>query len=56
MELKNIVKALQGGQSLLLVLPKEVGATLGIADQDWLRYEVKYGEIVIKKIKAGEII
>jgi bifunctional DNA-binding transcriptional regulator/antitoxin component of YhaV-PrlF toxin-antitoxin module len=54
LELKNIVKALQGGQSLLLVLPKEVGAKLGIADQDWLRYDVKNEELIIKKAKEGD--
>lgn len=56
METMNVVKALKGDQSLLLVLPKEVGMKLGIANQEWLRYEVKNGELVIKKAKDGEAI
>ncbi len=55
-EIKNIIKALEGDESLLLVLPKEVSMELDIADQDWLRYSVKNGELVIKKVEAGEII
>ena len=55
-EIKNIIKALEGDESLLLVLPKEVSMELDIADQDWLRYKVKNGELVIKKVEAGETI
>jgi hypothetical protein len=54
METMDVVKALEGDQSLLLVLPKEVAAKMGIANQDWLRYEVKNGELVITKTKEGE--
>ncbi len=53
-ETMDVVKALEGDQSLLLVLPKEVAAKMGIANQDWLRYEVKNGELVITKTKEGE--
>ncbi len=55
-EIKNIIKALEGDESLLLVLPKEVSMELDIADQDWLRYSVMNGELVIKKVEAGEAI
>lgn len=37
----NIVKALRGEESLLLILPKEVGIELHIANQDLLKFEVK---------------
>ncbi len=50
MDLKTIVKCLKGEHSTLLILPKEVSAELDIADQDWLKYEVKNRELVIKKI------
>jgi hypothetical protein len=53
-EIKNIIKALEGNESLLLVLPKEVSMELDIADQDWLRYKVMDGELVIKKVEPGE--
>jgi hypothetical protein len=39
--LKNIVKALRGEESLLLLLPKEVGTELNIANQDLLKFEIK---------------
>ncbi len=39
MQIKNIIKALEGDESLLLVLPKEVSMELDIADQDWLMYK-----------------
>ena len=55
-EIKNIIKALEWNESLLLVLPKEVSMELDIADQDWLRYKVMNGELVIKKVEAGEAI
>ncbi len=55
-EIKKIIKALEGDESLLLVLPKEVSMELDIADQDWLRYKVMNGELVIRKVEAGEII
>ncbi len=55
-KLNNIIKALEGDESLLLVLPKEVSMELDIADQDWLRYKVMNGELVIRKVEAGEII
>ncbi len=55
-KLKNIIKALEGDESLLLVLPKEVSMELDIADQDWLGYKVMNGELVIRKVEAGEII
>ena len=41
MELKSIIRALKGDESLLLILPKEVGIALGIANQDLLKFEVK---------------
>lgn len=39
MQIKNIIKALEGNESLLLVLPKEVSLQLDISNQDWLKYE-----------------
>jgi hypothetical protein len=54
-EIKNIIKALEGNESLLLVFPKEVSMELYIADQDWLQYEVKDGQLVIKKVEPEEI-
>ncbi len=51
-----MIKALEGDESLLLILPKEVSMELDIADQDWLRYKVMDGKLVIKKAEAGEII
>ena len=56
MEIKNIIKALEGNESLLLVLPKEVSMELDIADQDWLRYKVMDGALVIKKVEPGEAV
>jgi bifunctional DNA-binding transcriptional regulator/antitoxin component of YhaV-PrlF toxin-antitoxin module len=50
----NIIKALKGSESLLLVLPKEVSAELNIANQDWLKFEIKNRQIVIKKIESNE--
>ncbi len=48
--LNQIVKALKGEESLLLIFPKEVGAELDIANQDLLKYEINGRELVIKKI------
>jgi hypothetical protein len=50
MEINNFIKVLRGAESLLLILPKEVGAELDIANQDWLKFEIKNRELVIKKI------
>ena len=50
MEIKNSIKALEGAESLLLIFPKEVGNKLNIANQEWLTFEVKNKELVIKKI------
>jgi bifunctional DNA-binding transcriptional regulator/antitoxin component of YhaV-PrlF toxin-antitoxin module len=49
----NIIKALKGNESLLLILPKEAGIELGIANHDWLKYEIKDSEIIIRKIDFG---
>jgi hypothetical protein len=47
---KNSIKALTGAESLLLILPIEVSNNLNIANQDWLKFEVKDRQLVIKKI------
>lgn len=50
----DIIKALEGDQSLLLILPKYASRELGIANQDWLKFEIKNMEIIIKKIDFGD--
>lgn len=54
--LGNIVKALRGEETLLLILPKEAGKELNIVDQDLLKYEIiKDGhQLVITKIMEEE--
>lgn len=54
MEFNNPIKALQGAESLLLVFPKEVVDKMDIADQEWLTFEVRNKELVIKKIADVE--
>jgi hypothetical protein len=54
-EIKNIIKALEGEESLLLVLPKKVSIDLDIDDQDWLKYELKNGQIIIGKVEAEDL-
>jgi hypothetical protein len=55
MGFQNIIKALEGDESLLLVLPKEVAIDLDILDQDWLKFDViKNRGIFIKKIEYGD--
>ena len=48
-EIENI-KVLKGAHSLLFILPIEVGNRLNIADQDWMTFEVRNKELVVKKI------
>lgn len=55
MTLNNIVKALEGDESLLLVLPKEVAIRMDIADQDWLKYEIMNGNLVINKVTMDDL-
>ena len=54
MDIKNSIKVLEGIESLLLILPKEVGNKLNIANQDWLTFEVRNRSLVIKKLKDTE--
>lgn len=54
MAIDKFVKALLGAESLLLILPKEIGNKLNIADQEWLTFEVKNKELVVKKIADVE--
>ena len=49
----NLIKALTGSESLLLILPKEVSSKLDIANQEWLKFEVKNRQIIIKKVEDG---
>jgi len=51
LSIHKVVKALKGDESLLLILPKEVSAELDIVNQEWLQYEVRNQELVIKKLK-----
>jgi hypothetical protein len=51
MDINNSIKALRGAESLLFILPKEVGNRLNIANHDWLTFEVRNNELVIKKIE-----
>jgi hypothetical protein len=51
MDISNSIKALRGAESLLLILPKEAGNRLNIANQEWLTFEVRTRELVIKKIE-----
>jgi len=44
------IKALVGAKSLLLIFSKEVANKLNIANQEWLTFEVRNKELVIKKI------
>ena len=51
----KIIKALKGDESLLLILPKDAGSQLDIAHQDLLKFEIKNGRLIIKKIEVEEI-
>lgn len=55
MIINNIVKALTGTESLLLILPKEAANKLNIENHDYLNFEVKNRELVIKKIVDEEV-
>ena len=50
MENHRSIKALVGAKSLLLTFPKEVADQLNIENQEWLSFEVRNKELVIKKI------
>jgi hypothetical protein len=50
MEYNKSIKALVGAKSLLLIFSNEAADKLNIANQEWLTYEVRNNEIVIKKI------
>jgi len=50
MDINKSIKALRGAESLLFILPIEVGNRLNIADQDWMTFEVRNKELVVKKI------
>jgi antitoxin component of MazEF toxin-antitoxin module len=51
----NIVKALKGAESLLLILPKDAANKLNIENHDYLKFEVRNRELVIKKIVDEEV-
>ena len=44
------IKALVGAKSFVLTFSKEVADNLNIANQEWLTFEVRNKELVIKKI------
>ena len=44
------IKALVGAKSLVLVFSKEVSDNLNIKNQEWLAFEVRNKELIIKKI------
>ena len=50
----NLIKSLIGEESLLLILPKKVSSELNIVNQDWLKFEVKNKQLVIKKLEIDE--
>jgi bifunctional DNA-binding transcriptional regulator/antitoxin component of YhaV-PrlF toxin-antitoxin module len=54
MDIKNTIKVLKGDESLLFILPKEVAKKMEIANQEWLTFEVRNKELVIKKIADVE--
>jgi hypothetical protein len=54
MEYNKYIKAIIGAESILLILPKEAENKLNIADQEWLTFEVRNKELVIKKIADVE--
>jgi hypothetical protein len=54
MEYNTAIQALRGSESLLLILPKEVCKELDIANQEWLKFEIKNSMLIIKKIGCGE--
>ncbi len=53
MEINNFIKALKGAESLILILPSDVSNILDIKNQDWLKFEIKNGQLVIKKLEVG---
>jgi antitoxin component of MazEF toxin-antitoxin module len=54
MEFNKPIKVLKGAESLLLILPKELGNKLDIENQEMLKVIVRNKELVIKKISDGE--
>lgn len=53
MEINNFIKALKGAESLILILPSDVSNILDIKNQNWLKFEIKNGQLVIKKLEVG---
>ena len=51
----NIIKALRGKESLLLIFPKDACNELDIADEDLLEFQIRNNELVIKKIDFEKI-
>ncbi len=51
----NIIKALKGNESLLLIFSKDAINELGIADEDLLEFQIRNKELVIKKIDYDKI-
>ena len=56
MEINNFIKALKGAECLLLIFPSEVSNRLDIANQDWLQFEIKNRELVIRKLEIGDTV
>ena len=54
MEFNKPIKVLKGAESLLLILPKELGNKLDIENQEMLKVVVRNKELVIKKISDRE--
>ena len=54
MEFNTPIKALVGAKSFLLIFSKEVADKLKIVNQEWLSFEVRNNDLVIKKIGDRE--
>jgi antitoxin component of MazEF toxin-antitoxin module len=50
----NSTKYLIGEESILLVLPKEISKELNIVNQEWIEFEIRNKELVVKKIAGLE--
>jgi len=48
------IKALVGAKSFVLTFSKEVANKLNITNQEWLTFEVRNKELVIKKISDAK--
>jgi hypothetical protein len=50
MEYNKSIQALIGARSFLLMFSKEIADTMNVENQEWLTYEVRNNDLVIKKI------